>query len=114
MRACARVEILAMKKRWINLREGLIIVPRENQKTKRKDKRVPINSGIRPIIKQLLKSNKGSGFLCVNPTRGANQTKTRKGRMTIIKKACLKEKLGVDRIRLHDLRHTAATNIMRP
>jgi len=35
-------EILAMKKSWINLREGLIIVPRYSQKRKRKDKRVPI------------------------------------------------------------------------
>jgi integrase len=36
-------EILAMKKSWINLREGLIIVPRHSQKRKRKDKRVPVN-----------------------------------------------------------------------
>jgi integrase len=48
-----------MKKSWIDLKEGLIIVPRQAQKRKRKDKRVPINSGIRPIIERLLKTNKG-------------------------------------------------------
>lgn len=68
-------EILGMKKSWIDLNEELIIVPRTAQKRKRRDKRVPINSEVRPIIKRLLKANTGSEYLFVNPTTGTGYTK---------------------------------------
>jgi integrase len=106
-------EILAIKKSWINLKEDLIIVPRQNQKRKKRDKRVPINSGIRPIIERLLKRNKESASLFVNPKTGANYTRIQNSWTTIIKKAGLNGKPGVDRIRFHDLRHTAATNLAK-
>ena len=57
-------EIMAMKKSWINLKEGLIIVP------------------------------------------GYSQNR-------ILKKAGLEGKPGVDKLRFHDLRHTATTNLGR-
>jgi len=65
-------EILNMKKSWIDLKESLIVVPRQAQKRKRKDKRVPINSAIRSILERLLKKDSDSEYLFVNP-----QTKTR-------------------------------------
>ena len=106
-------EILNMKKSWIDLKEGLIIVPRQAQKRKRKDKRVPINSAIRPIIERLLKKNKESEYLVVNPRTGTKYTRIQNSWTTIIQETGFKGKPGVDRIRFHDLRHTAATNLAR-
>ena len=106
-------EILNMKKSWIDLKEGLIIVPRQAQKRKRKDKRVPINSAIRPIIERLLKKNKESEYLFVNPRTGTKYTRIQNSWTTIIQEIGFKGKPGVDRIRFHDLRHTAATNLAR-
>ena len=40
-------------------------------------------------------------------------TRTQNSWTTILKKAGLKGKPGVDRIRFHDLRHTAATDLAR-
>ena len=106
-------EILNMKKSWIDIKEGLIIVPRQAQKRKRRDKRVPINSAIKPIITALLKKNKGSEYLFVNSKTGTKYTKIQNSWTTILTKAGLKGKPGVDRLRFHDLRHTAATNLAR-
>jgi len=106
-------EILNIKKSWIDLKESLIVVPRQAQKRKRKDKRVPINSAIRPIIETLLKKDKESEYLFVNLKTGTRYTTIQNSWNMILKKAGLKGKPGVDRIRFHDLRHTAATNLAR-
>jgi len=106
-------EIFAAKKDWINLKEGLIIVPRHSQKRKKKEKRVPINSEIRPIIMRLLRKNKDSDYLFVNPKTGSRYTTVQNSWNSILKKAGLEGKPGVDKLRFHDLRHTAATNLAR-
>ena len=106
-------EILNMEKSWIDPKISLIVVPRQAQKRKRKDKRVPINSAIRPIIKRLLKKDIDSEYLFVNPKTKTRYTKIQNSWTTILKKAGLKGKPGVDRLRFHDLRHTAATNLAR-
>jgi len=106
-------EILAMEKDWINLKEGLIIVPRHSQKRKKKEKRVPINSEIRPIVVRLLRKNKGSEYLFVNPKAEGRYTTIQNSWNSILEKAGLKGKPGVDKLRFHDLRHTAATNLAR-
>lgn len=106
-------EILAMKKSWIKLREKLIIIPRYSQKRNIKDKRVPINSAIKPIIKRLLKKNPDSEYLFVNPKTGNRFTTIQNSWNGILKKAGLEGKPGVDKLRFHDLRHTAATNLAR-
>ena len=106
-------EILAMKKNWINLKEGLIIVPRYSQKRKKKDKRVPVNSAIRPILKRLQRKNRQSEYLFVNPKTGTRFTAIQNSWNGILKKAGLEGKPGVDKLRFHDLRHTAATKLAR-
>lgn len=106
-------EILNIKKSWIDLKENLIIVPRQAQKRKNKDKRVPINLAIRPILERLLKKDSDSEYLFVNPKTKMRYTRTQNSWTTILKKAGLKGKPGVDRIRFHDLRHTAATDLAR-
>jgi len=106
-------EILAMEKSWIDLKAGLIIVPRSAQKRKKKDKRVPINSAIRPIVKHLLGNNKNSEYAFVNPRTGTRYTTIQNSWNGILRKAGLKGKPGVDKLRFHDLRHTAATNLAR-
>jgi integrase len=74
---------------------------------------VPINSAIRPTIERLLRENKDSEYLFVNPKTGTKYTRIQNSWITIIQRAGLKGKPGVDRIRFHDLRHTAATNLAR-
>ena len=106
-------EILSMEKGWIDLKEGIITVPRKAMKRKKKDKRVPINSAIRPIIKRLMSPNKDSKYLFVNPKTGTKFTSIDNSWNGILKKAGLKGKPGVDKLRFHDLRHTAATNLAR-
>jgi len=106
-------EILAMEKDWINLKEGLIIVQKHSQKRKKKDKRVPINSAIRPIIQRLLRKNRNSEYLFVNQETGTRYTKIQNSWNGILKKTGLKGKPGVDKLRFHDLRHTVATKLAR-
>ena len=106
-------EILALEKTWINLKAGIISVPRSAQKRKRKNKRVPINSEIKPVLQLLLKQNKDSKYLFVNPRTGTRYTKVYNSWSSVLKKAGLDGKPGVDKIRIHDLRHTVATKLAR-
>jgi integrase len=106
-------EILEMERKWIDLKAEIINVPRYSQKRGKKNKRVPINSAIRPIIVKLLNKNKGHKHLIVNPKTGTRYTKVQHACNHILKDAGLYGKPGVDKLRLHDLRHTAATNLAR-
>jgi integrase len=66
-----------------------------------------------PIIKELLKENNGSEYLIVNPKTGRNFGSITKSWNGILKKAGLEGTPGVDKLRFHDIRHTAATNLGR-
>jgi len=80
---------------------------------KRKEKRVPINSDIQPVIERLLQQNKESKYLFVNPRTGTRFTKIYNAWTTVLKKAGLDGTPGVDKIRIHDLRHNVATKLAR-
>jgi len=82
-------EILGMQKNWIDLKAGIINVPRYSQKRGKRDKRAPINSVIRPIIAPLMKQNKDSQFLFVDPKTGTKFTSLQNAWDTILKKAGL-------------------------
>ncbi|MBW1824539.1 MAG: tyrosine-type recombinase/integrase, partial [Deltaproteobacteria bacterium] len=71
----------------------------------------PINLAIKPILKRLMKENRESEYLFVNPKTGSRFTSIKNGWDGILAKVVLKGKPGVDKLRFHDLRHTAATNL---
>jgi len=106
-------EILSMEKRWVNLKQGIINVPRHSQKRKKRDKHVPINSMIRPILKRLVQQNLHNKYVFVNPKTENRYFRIQNSWDSILKKAGIEGKPGVDKIRFHDLRHTAATNLAR-
>ena len=83
-------EILSMKRSWIDLKEGIIRVPRASQKRKKKDKRVPINSLVENVIKRLMNQKTGSEYLIVNPNTGTRFTAIQNSWNGILKKAGLK------------------------
>ncbi|MDZ7699496.1 MAG: site-specific integrase [Deltaproteobacteria bacterium] len=104
-------EILSMKRSWVDLKEGIITVPRASQKRKTKDKRVPINSVVKRVLKRLMDQKTGSEYVVVNLKTGTRFTAIQNSWNGILKKAGLGGVPGVDKLRLHDLRHTAATNL---
>lgn len=111
--AMRKGEILKMKKTWVNLKTGIITVPRHAQKRKKKDKRVPINFVIRPVLQTRLRANPESEFVFVNPKTGKPYLKIHKSWSKVVEKAGIQGRPGVDKLRFHDLRHTAATNLAR-
>ena len=106
-------EILSMEKSWIDLKAGIISVPRYSQKRGKKVKKVPVNFVIRPILSRLLKENKDSAYLLINPKTNRPYTSIQNAWDTILDKAGVSGKPHVDKLRLHDLRHTCATNLAR-
>ena len=104
-------EILGLEKSWIDLSAGVIKVPRYSQKRGIKEKRVPINFVIRPILSRRMRQTKR--FLFVNPDTERPLTSVHNAWKSILKKSGIKGKAGVDKLRLHDLRHTAATSLAR-
>ncbi len=108
-----RGEILGIHKSWVNFKESVIVVPRNQQKIKKKDKRVPINSEVKPIIERLIMEAGPNGYLFENLGTGKPILDVKKSWLHALKLAGPHGKLGVDRLRIHDLRHTAATRLMR-
>lgn len=106
-------EILYMEKGWIDIKTGIINVPRHSQKRGKKVKKVPVNFVIRPVLSRLLKQNKDSIYLFINPKTNKPYTSVQNAWDTILKKAEISGKPHVDKLRLHDLRHTCATNLAR-
>lgn len=114
LNTAARIgEILAIEKSWILLEAGVINIPRYSQKRKAKDKRVPINSVLLPIIQRRMEQHPDSIYLFVNPQTGTRYTRIQNSWDQILKKADLQGKPWVDKLRIHDLRHTAASNLAR-
>jgi len=111
--ACRLNEILGMKKSWIFLEECIMQVPRCAQKRKIRNKRVPVNSVLLPIVKKCLEMNPESEYLFVNPKTGTRYFRIQRSWDSILKKAGIEGRPGVDKLRLHDLRHTAASNLAK-
>jgi len=103
-----RDEVLFLKWEWVNLQEGFITLPHTHSKSK-KSRKVPVNTVVRGI---LIEASIGSG----RPVEGAvfQVSPTEHGARTWLqrefKEAC--KKAGIEGIRFHDLRHTAATRLV--
>ena len=106
-------EILGMKKEQDRAQGRAYYRSQERSKTQSKGQRVPINSEIRPILRWLLMANRDSEYLFVSLETGARFTAIQNSWSRILKKAGLWGKPGVDKLRFHDLRHTAATTLAR-
>jgi integrase len=97
-----RGEILNLKWDWIDPKKGYITVT----KTKSgKDRNIPISSA---LMQEFIKLNKEkrSDYVFLNSLTQKPYGKIDKSFKTIIKKA------GIENLRFHDLRHTAATRMV--
>lgn len=106
-------ESLKMHRQRKDVKEGIITIPRHEQKRKKRDKRVSINFVTRAILERLVSGVGKNGFLFENPATGRPITDVKTSWLHAIKEAGLSGKPGVDRLRIHDLRHTAATRLTR-
>jgi len=99
-------EILQMQWNWIDFDENYIFIPSTNNKSK-KNKKVPINSTVRNILVRLKLKTGGQLYVFPSPTRADKN-------LNWIKRSfkTARQKAGIDKLRFHDLRHTAATKIV--
>lgn len=61
-----RMEVYKLHRDWIHLNDGdngIIVIPKAIQKSKKEDRRVPLNSVTRPIIERRLANVGESGYL---------------------------------------------------
>jgi len=99
-------EILCMEWDWIDFDENYIFVPSTSNKSK-KNKKIPMNSTVRSILLRLKLKTGGQLYIFPSPTiADKNLNWIKKSFRTACKKA------GVDDLRFHDLRHTAATRLV--
>jgi integrase len=102
-------ELLALKRSWVDLREGLIYVNGRVTKN-REPKTAPIYGDMRPWLEMLLSRGQVESPRCVWLfSRGGEPLKSFKGDW---EQAC--EKAGVPGLLFHDLRRTAVRNMIRP
>lgn len=101
-----RGEILGLKWTWVGLQEGFINLPSTHSKSK-KSRRVPINPVVRKILAELkLQSADKELVFQVSPTEQGAWTWLQRE----FKEAC--RNAGIQGVRFHDLRHTAATRLV--
>ena len=101
-----RGEILGLRWGWIDLDENIITLPHTHTKTNT-SRQIPINDFLRSVLLQRKLMSGGSEF--VFPSQ-----ESRTGHLTWLKRsfktAC--QRAGIEGLRFHDLRHTAATRLV--
>ena len=101
-----RGEILGLKWKWVDLKERFINLPSNNKK-KKKSRRVPINQIVKKILLEMKLQSAGQELVFqVSTTEYGGRTWLQRA----FKEAC--GKAGIEGIRFHDLRHTAATRLV--
>ena len=101
-----RDEVLFLDWEWVYLKERYINLPHTHSKSK-KSRKVPINNVVRKILleKKLQRDGYEYVFKLSDTNAGARTWLQREFRM-----AC--KKAGIEGLRFHDLRHTAATRLV--
>lgn len=101
-----RDELLFLDWDWVDLKEGFINLPHTHSKSK-KSRKVPINNVIRKILLEKKLQSDGHEYVF-------NLSDTKSGSRTWLQRefrnAC--KKAGIEGLRFHDLRHTAATRLV--
>ena len=97
-----RGEILNLKWVHVNLQEGFITVTMTKSG---KNRNIPISPALTEHLKELC-NNKQSEYVFTNPITQQPYKDIKKSFLTLCSKS------GIDKLRFHDLRHTAATRMV--
>lgn len=101
-----QAEILGLRWEWIDIEGGVITLPQTNTKSQ-KMRRVPINSVVRTVLLERKLASGGSDYVLPSP-KGIEYHLNWVKRS--YKTAC--KNAGIEGLRFHDLRHTAATRMV--
>jgi len=99
-------EILGLKWDWIDFEKNFISIPQTNTKSK-KERKVPINSVLKTLLLERKLAVGNTKYVFPSP-RGVEKNLAWVKRS--FKTAC--KKAGIENLRFHDLRHTAATRLV--
>jgi len=100
-------ELLSLKWSNVDLDNNVITIESTNTKNK-KLKRIPINSSLRKLLLEQKLKTSFSSYVFLNP--GGNPYLGKFSLTTCFKNAC--SRAGIQELRFHDLRHTAATRMI--
>lgn len=95
-------EILGLTWNCVDFKEGFITLLRTKSGKKRK---IPISSALRPILEEL-RNNKTGHYVFTSAWTGSRYFDLKRSFPSICKMA------GIEDLRFHDLRHTAATRMV--
>ena len=100
-------EILNLQWKHVDLERRQITIPSSSSKTNRK-RVIPINDTLVRELKRVNSSGEGHVFLYLDSKTGKNRPV--KSIKTAFNRAC--ERAGIEDLRFHDLRHTAASRLI--
>jgi integrase len=98
--------ILGSKWDWIELEKKFISIPQTNTKNK-KERKIPINAVLRALLLERKLATGANEFVFPSP-KGLDKNLGWVKRS--FKRAC--RRAGIENLRFHDLRHTAATRLV--
>ncbi|NIP39236.1 MAG: site-specific integrase [Candidatus Dadabacteria bacterium] len=99
-------EIFRLRWDWIDFNNNFIALPQTHTKSK-KERKIPLNQTVRKILMKRKLSSGGSDYVFMSP-QGLDQYINNVTRS--FRTAC--KKAGIENLRFHDLRHTAATRLV--
>ena len=104
-----KMEILTLAWQDLDFNKNLITVRKEISKSK-KARRIPINSTLREVLLEQKLKTQYSGHVFLTPAGVPYSSKNPSALKRAFGTAC--KKTGIEGLRFHDLRHTAATRMV--
>jgi integrase len=107
-------EILGLRWDWIDFEKNFISIPQSNTKSK-KERKIPINTVLRLLLNERKFATESKEFVFPSPKVNPKPSRQEKEKHLAwvkrsFKTAC--KKAGIENLRFHDLRHTAATRLV--
>ena len=107
-------ETLGLRWDWIDFERNFIVIPQSNTKSK-KERKIPINTVLRVLLMERRLATESKEFVFPSPRANPKQSRREKEKHLAwvkrsFKTAC--KKAGIENLRFHDLRHTAATRLV--